>query len=85
MNRAADLLKNRTLSIKGIAFDSGYTDLSNFYRDFKQVHGLSPRQARIRQLTQQSKAGELPFVESHLRVRPTHLFGEQSSVFKLDG
>ncbi len=47
MNRAAELLKNPTLSIKGIAFDCGYNDISNFYRDFKQVHGINPRQARF--------------------------------------
>jgi AraC-like DNA-binding protein len=47
MNRAAELLKNPTLSIKGIAFDCGYHDISNFYRDFKQVQGINPRQARF--------------------------------------
>jgi AraC-like DNA-binding protein len=47
MNRAAKLLKNPTLSIKGIAFTCGYDDISNFYRDFKQVHAINPRQARF--------------------------------------
>jgi AraC-like DNA-binding protein len=47
MNRAAGLLKNHTLSIKGIALDSGYNDISNFYRDFKKVHGINPRQVRV--------------------------------------
>ena len=50
MKRAAELLRNRALSIKGIASDSGYSDLSNFYRDFKLVHRMSPRQIRISQL-----------------------------------
>jgi AraC-like DNA-binding protein len=48
MARAAELLKDHTVSIKRIAFDSGYSDLSNFYRDFKQVYGMSPRQVRVR-------------------------------------
>ena len=47
MNRAAELLKNPAISIKGIASDCGYNDISNFYRDFKQVHAINPRQARF--------------------------------------
>jgi AraC-like DNA-binding protein len=47
MNRAAELLKNPAIAIKGIASDCGYNDISNFYRDFKQVHGINPRQARF--------------------------------------
>lgn len=55
MDRAAELLKDPTLSIKGIAVDSGYNDVSNFYRDFKQVHGMNPRQLRVRELILQSQ------------------------------
>ena len=47
MNGAAELLKNPIVSIKSIACDCGYNDISNFYRDFKQVHGINPRQARF--------------------------------------
>lgn len=54
MVRAAELLKDHTFPIKQIAFDSGYSDLSNFYRDFKQVHGMSPRQVQVRHLIVQS-------------------------------
>jgi AraC-like DNA-binding protein len=50
MGRAAQLLNNGTLSIKGIALDSGYDDVSNFCRDFRKVHGSSPRQLRVEQL-----------------------------------
>lgn len=58
MRRAAELLKNHTLPIKSIASDSGYTDVSNFYRDFKQVHGINPRQVRFNLLLVQSQDGE---------------------------
>ena len=47
MSRAAELVKDPTLSIKEIATNSGYGDLRNFYRDFKRVHGMSPRQLRV--------------------------------------
>ena len=56
MNRAVELLKTPTLSIKGIAFNCGYNDISNFYRDFKQVNGITPRQARFASLLVQSGA-----------------------------
>jgi AraC-like DNA-binding protein len=61
MVRAAQLLNNGTLSIKGIAFDSGYDDISNFYRDFKKVHGRSPRQLRgeLLQLRLQQQSSSL--------------------------
>ena len=47
MARAAQLLKNAAAPIKTIAADCGYTAASNFYRDFKRVHGISPRQMRL--------------------------------------
>jgi AraC-like DNA-binding protein len=50
MNRAAELVKRNDLSIKGIAFECGYTEVSNFYRDFKDVHGTTPKEVRLRQL-----------------------------------
>jgi AraC-like DNA-binding protein len=50
MARAAELVKDPTLAIKRIALDAGYNDVSNFYRDFKQVHGMNPRQLRVRHL-----------------------------------
>jgi two-component system response regulator YesN len=53
MARAADLVKDQTLSIKGIALELGYNDVSNFYRDFKQVHRTNPRQLRISHLAPQ--------------------------------
>ena len=47
MARAAQLLRNAAAPIKTIAADCGYTAVSNFYRDFKRVHGISPRQMRL--------------------------------------
>ena len=51
MIRAAELVKQGTLSMKQIALDCGYSDVCNFYRDFKNIHGLTPREVRFRQLT----------------------------------
>lgn len=47
MAQADELLRNRTLPIKAIAFGCGYTLVSNFHRDFKLVYGISPRQMRL--------------------------------------
>lgn len=46
MARAAELLKAGLLPIKAIASHCGYTEVSNFYRDFKSVYGTSPKQMR---------------------------------------
>lgn len=53
MARAAELLKSGFLPIKTIAFDCGYTMVSNFHRDFKRVHSTSPRQMRLLQMNNQ--------------------------------
>jgi AraC-like DNA-binding protein len=47
MLRAADLVQTNTRSIKQIALDCGYTDVCNFYRDFRTVHEITPRQLRL--------------------------------------
>jgi AraC-like DNA-binding protein len=59
MSRAAELVKDPTLSIKAIALTSGYSDLSNFYRDFKRVHGINPRELRIGQLSTLAEKDEV--------------------------
>ena len=46
MRYAADLLRSTSISIRSIAFECGYRDLSHFYRVFKQTHGMSPGQFR---------------------------------------
>lgn len=53
MSRAAELVSDPSVAIKRIALISGYSDVSNFYRDFKQVHGMSPRKFRGEQLALQ--------------------------------
>jgi AraC-like DNA-binding protein len=50
MAQAAELVSDPSLAIKRIALVSGYSDVSNFYRDFKQAHGMSPRELRVRHL-----------------------------------
>jgi len=50
MNRAAELLDQRGLPIKKIAQLCGYRDLSNFYRDFRNVHKTTPQSLRLRRL-----------------------------------
>jgi AraC-like DNA-binding protein len=49
MGRAARLSEDRSLSIKQIALASGYRDVSNFYRDFRKVHGQTLGQMRAQQ------------------------------------
>jgi AraC-like DNA-binding protein len=46
--RAGELLQNYTRSIKAIAHDCGYVDVSNFYRDFRKQYGTTPRDARMK-------------------------------------
>jgi AraC-like DNA-binding protein len=50
MTRAAELVKHDAQPIKLIAFNCGYSDICNFYRDFKTVHGMTPRIMRLREL-----------------------------------
>jgi len=50
MIRATELMKDNRASTKQIALESGYSDVSNFHRDFKTAHGITPREARLRQL-----------------------------------
>jgi AraC-like DNA-binding protein len=49
MARATELLKGHARSIKQIAVEAGYSDVSNFYRDFKSVYGVTPREARFKE------------------------------------
>jgi len=60
MVRAAELITGSSLPIKAIAHDSGYVDLSNFYRDFRKVHGLTPLQLRAKQCESLTKGDPPP-------------------------
>jgi AraC-like DNA-binding protein len=53
MARAAKLLTDGVLPIKTIAFNCGYTLVTNFYRDFKSVYGTSPMRMRLMQMDSQ--------------------------------
>jgi AraC-like DNA-binding protein len=53
MARAAQLVQNVVPPIKAVASDCGYSEVSNFCRDFKRVHGISPLQMRLRHMNVQ--------------------------------
>jgi len=44
--RAAELLNNRDLSISEVAFSVGYRTVPHFYRVFREVFGISPKEYR---------------------------------------
>jgi YesN/AraC family two-component response regulator len=46
MKKAADLLRNRDLSIGEIAFSVGFGSVEHFIRVFKETYGMSPREYR---------------------------------------
>jgi AraC-like DNA-binding protein len=50
MAGAAELVRNTAMPIKTVATELGYTDISNFYRDFRQFHGMTPAQMRVLQM-----------------------------------
>ena len=61
MAKAARLLRYVVQPIKTIAHDCGYSFVSNFCRDFKRVHGISPMQMRLHHIDLQARAKLLPF------------------------
>lgn len=74
MTQAAELVSDSSLAIKRIALVSGYSDVSNFYRDFKQIHGVSPRKWRIGKLVLQAEEllrDDLNAPHGTLRIKPT--------------
>ncbi|MDO5537792.1 MAG: helix-turn-helix transcriptional regulator [Desulfovibrionaceae bacterium] len=48
MTKALVLLKNSTLAINEVALMLGYSNSSNFYREFKRYYGKSPREYMLR-------------------------------------
>jgi AraC-like DNA-binding protein len=46
LRRAARLLANDTRSVTDVAYDAGFTDISNFTRTFHRAAGVSPRRFR---------------------------------------
>jgi AraC-like DNA-binding protein len=51
ITKAAEELRDLAKSIKQVADESGYSDVSNFYHDFKKIRGLTPRQYRLTSLS----------------------------------
>jgi AraC-like DNA-binding protein len=64
MARAAQLVRNVVAPIKTVAFDCGYSVVSNFCRDFKRVHGMSPTQMRLRHMGIRAHAELLAFSDT---------------------
>ena len=47
IRKAAGLLREHDLLIKQVACMSGYSATSNFDRDFRRIHGVSPQVYRV--------------------------------------
>jgi AraC-like DNA-binding protein len=46
LNAAAKMLENRELSIREVAANAGFCNVSYFYKRFAEKHGISPKQYR---------------------------------------
>ena len=44
--RAAELVKNTSISFKAISFEVGFQDYSNFFRNFVKTYGMNPEDFR---------------------------------------
>ncbi|AZQ63274.1 AraC family transcriptional regulator [Flammeovirga pectinis] len=55
MEQAKELLDEGELSIKDIAFDIGYSNVSHFTRSFRKKYGINPKQYAMRIKNQQLK------------------------------
>jgi AraC-like DNA-binding protein len=64
LRHAARLLADDTQSITDIAFDVGFTDLSNFVRSFHRAAGVSPRRFR------QAAKGDRKIFQERLAALP---------------
>jgi AraC-like DNA-binding protein len=64
MAKASEMLRNAVPRIKTVAYECGYSVVSNFSRDFKRVHGMSPMQMRLRHIDLQARGGLLAFTNA---------------------
>ena len=48
--RSVELMADNTMTIKEIAYDTGFSTPGNFNRSFKMVMGMSPSEMRRRQM-----------------------------------
>lgn len=70
MKEARNLLRNIDLSIKQIAYQVGYRDLSNFNHDFKRSFGTTPTKYRKMSALSKlihTKKTEYEFIETIVR------------------
>lgn len=67
IRRAVDLLRDTSRPVTEIAFDVGFTDLSNFINAFRREIGVSPRQYRQGGLLASVRGGPLKFASSFER------------------
>jgi AraC-like DNA-binding protein len=54
MSRAIELLRDPAHTTKEIAAETGYTEISNFYRDFRSTFGMTPVEWRTHALSRLS-------------------------------
>lgn len=59
MTRAAEMLTNYALPIKTIASACGYSAPTNFHRDFKIVHAITPVRMRFLQMSRNRTADRM--------------------------
>lgn len=59
VKKAAELLRNRDLSIGDIAFSVGFESVEHFNRVFKEIYGISPRAYRTRPVKASHQGSQL--------------------------
>jgi len=59
MQQAQDMLQNTSLTVKEVVYAVGLSDRSHFSREFKKLHGLTPKEF-ITQQRNNTKNFELP-------------------------
>lgn len=64
MERARVLLERTFLTVRQVMTEVGITDASHFSRDFRQYHGVAPRD--VRRDAASSANGGSPFLARHL-------------------
>jgi AraC-like DNA-binding protein len=59
MAKAAELVRAQAPT-KDVAHACGYTDMSNFHRDFKSVYGITPKEMWLKELKKSSDGSSHP-------------------------
>ena len=58
MQQAAELLKEKKLTISEVAYATGYSNLSHFSSTFKDTYGVTPKEYMQNNLTRENTADE---------------------------